>query len=446
MAFQSNKIPLNDPQVYRQITEIGRFTRDVKHVSGVDNVFADYLSRISEDKQGTAYLNDPDEVEVATTESVKFQPMSVLLLRDLQDRCPEIKLIKSGDKPKNAKFGAELFDDVELFCEVSSNQGPRPYVPEELRPQIINGLHSLDHTAVKSTTKRVGEQYYWPTLKKDVETFVKCCVPCEKIKPNKRLVNTGDFKVPDKRFSHVMVDIVGPLPPSYGYKYLLTAICRMSRFLHAMPLREASSSEAATAFLTSWASFFGLPSLVTSDNGGSFIAGLWKGMMSKLNIDVKYSALYCPQSIGLLERQHRSLKDSLKSALIQMGDTHQERWLDHLPFVLLGRRVAFQPDLGASPSELTFGKNVMVPGQLLSDPEKIEDKLEDLLQNVRMATNNKAIQTSRHNPPEKGVDVLPVNAHAYAYVHKSRSFFHVILSCGNECMLLINYSVPHNVV
>ena len=176
-----------------------------------------------------------------------------------------------------------------------------------LRPQIINGLHSLDHTAVKSTNKRVGEQYYWPTLKKVVETFVKCCVPCEKVKPNKRLTNTGSFEVPDKRFSHVMVDIMGPLPPSYGYKFLLTAICRTSRFLHAMPLREASSSKAATAFLTSWASFFGLPSLLTSDNGGSFIAGLWKGMMSKLNIDVKYSALYRPQSIGLLERQHRSL-------------------------------------------------------------------------------------------------------------------------------------------
>ena len=45
-AFQSENLPLNDPQIHRQITEIGRFTRDVKHVSGQDNVFADFLSRI----------------------------------------------------------------------------------------------------------------------------------------------------------------------------------------------------------------------------------------------------------------------------------------------------------------------------------------------------------------------------------------------------------------
>ena len=51
-AFKNNNIPLNDPQVYRQITEIGRFTRDIRHVSGIDNVFADFLSRIKEEHKG----------------------------------------------------------------------------------------------------------------------------------------------------------------------------------------------------------------------------------------------------------------------------------------------------------------------------------------------------------------------------------------------------------
>ena len=420
MAFQSNNIPLNDPQTYRQITEIGRFTRDVRHVSGIDNVFADYLSRIPESAIGTAYLNDPDEeVEVAASETLKMQPVSVSLLRDLQGSCPEIKRIQAGDKPKKTSFQFHEFDGVKLFCEVSSESGPRPYVPLGMREQIIHDLHSLDHLGVKTTTKRIGEQYYWPPMKHDIKKYVNCCVPCEKVKPNKRLVNTGSFSVPDRRFSHLMVDIVGPLPPSYGYRFLLTIICRTSRFLHAIPLKEASSSEAATAFLTHWASFFGLPALVTSDNGGAFVAGLWKGMMSKLNIDVKYSALYRPESIGMLERQHRGLKDSLKSALIQMGDTHQSGWLDHLPFVLLGRRVAHQPDLGASASEMTFGKNVVIPGQILKSPDEGDHSLPELLNQVRTNTNNKPVQPSRHNPPEKKLEDIPENiTHAYTKQHQ----------------------------
>ncbi|KAJ8403960.1 hypothetical protein AAFF_G00343100 [Aldrovandia affinis] len=32
------------------------------------------------------------------------------------------------------------------------------------------------------------------------------------------------FKVPEKRFDHVNVDLVGPLPPSRGFTYLLTMV------------------------------------------------------------------------------------------------------------------------------------------------------------------------------------------------------------------------------
>ena len=131
--------------------------------------------------------------------------------------------------------------------------------------------------------------------------------------------------------------------------------------------------EAATAFLHQWASFFGIPAEMSSDNGASFVSNLWKDMMSKLNINVKYSALYRPQSIGMLERQHRGLKDSLKAALVDMGEKHNNRWIDHLPFVLLGRRVALQPDIGVSASEMTFGMNVRIPGQLLHDPGNLPE-------------------------------------------------------------------------
>ena len=151
-------------------------------------------------------------------------------------------------------------------------------------------------------------------MKHDIKLFVKICDSCNKVKPNRKIVNTGSFNVPDKRFSHVMVDIVGPLPISYGYKYMLTAICRTTRNLHAMPLREASAQEASHAFLHHWVATYGLPGLVTSDNGASFTANLWKGMLDKLNIKVQYSALYRPESIGMLERQHQGLKNSLKAA------------------------------------------------------------------------------------------------------------------------------------
>ena len=83
-AFDSNSIPLNDPQAYRMITEIGRFTRDVRHVSGVDNVFADFLSRIRPENKGSAYQED----ELASMEEVRFQLLSLDAIAELQPLCP----------------------------------------------------------------------------------------------------------------------------------------------------------------------------------------------------------------------------------------------------------------------------------------------------------------------------------------------------------------------
>ena len=145
--------------------------------------------------------------------------------------------------------------------------------------------------------------------------------------------------------------------------------------------------------------------------------------MEKLNIEVKYSALYRPQSIGLLERQHRSLKDSLKSAIVDLGEEYQEKWMDFLPFTLLGRRNAYQPDLGASSSEFTFGTKVKVPGQLLCDPDDIPPgpRLHQLLENVKRATANPAVPTSRHGQPEKQLKEIPLDVkHVYTRQHQTK--------------------------
>ena len=420
MAFESNNIPLNDPQTHRQITEIGRFTRHVEHVSGSQNVFADFLSRIKnlpDDKKGSAYL----EAEVAAAETVSFQLVSLPALEDIQREDPEIKKILSGDQPKNTVFGFKNIDQHRIFCELSSKQD-RPYIPASMRKEIMTSLHSVGHIGITPSISRIASEYYWPSLKHDVKDFVKKCNPCQKAKPGKKLINTGEFKVPDRRFSHVLVDIVGPLPDSFGFKYILTAICRTTRFVQAVPLRQASSSEAAVAFLHHWLALFGVPSVVTSDNGGSFAANLWKDMMAKFNIEVKYSALYRPQAVGLLERQHSTIKNSLKAAIEDMAEKHQGDWLNHLPFVLLGRRVALQPDIQASASELAFGMNMRVPGQLLHDPGDLpsNSQLQEILKNVRLNTLQPAKQTSNHSPPEKPLTGIPPEVtHVYTRQHKT---------------------------
>ena len=106
---------------------------------------------------------------------------------------------------------------------------------------------------------------------------------------------------------------------------------------------------------------------------------------------------------------------------MDMADKHQSEWLNHLPFVLLGRKVALQPDLQASSSELTFGQNLRIPGQILHDPGEAptNEELESLLKSVRESTTIIPSQTSSHTI-EKELPELPPNiTHVYTRQHKA---------------------------
>ena len=59
----------------------------------------------------------------------------------------------------------------------------------------------------------------------------------------------GSIEVPDDRFRYKHVDMVGPVPESYWYKYSFSAFCRTSRWLEVFPMRSVSSEECALAFL-----------------------------------------------------------------------------------------------------------------------------------------------------------------------------------------------------
>ncbi len=231
------------------------------------------------------------------------------------------------------------------------------------------------------------------------------------------------------RFSHVHIDIVGPLPASPGgCTHLLTMVDRSTRWAEAVPLVNTSSASCAAAFFNSWVSRFGVPAVLTSDRGVQFSSAVWGELCKTLGISHRLTTAYHPQANGLVERFHRQLKDALRARL----DNHD--WTSHLPWVMLGLRAAPKEDCGITSVEMVYGEALTLPGDFL---EASTPPADGFLQQLRER------MTRFQPPPTRPVEAKPFS-HQEATLH--RADFVYIRRGAAASSLSPLYSGPYSVI
>jgi hypothetical protein len=85
----------------------------------------------------------------------------------------------------------------------------------------------------------------WRGMASDVAAWCRDCQLCArgKVSPQ-HTAPVQPIPVPERRFTHVHVDLVGPLPASTeGFKYLFTMVDRSSRWLEAVPLKSMAAED-----------------------------------------------------------------------------------------------------------------------------------------------------------------------------------------------------------
>lgn len=102
--------------------------------------------------------------------------------------------------------------------------------------------------------------------------------------------------------------------------------------------------------------------MITLDRGTQFMSELWSQLCQLLGVELRVTLAYHPQTNGLIERLHRSLKESLKARLFRPA------WLDQLPWVLLGLHSVPKENLGCS--DLVYGATITLPGDFIVPTEK----------------------------------------------------------------------------
>lgn len=183
------------------------------------------------------------------------------------------------------------------------------------------------------------------------------------------------YDVPSRRFSDVHIDIVGPLYPCRGNQYLLTCIDRFSRWPEVFPLSDIKSETVCEAFYNGWICRFGSPDQIVTDRGRQFLSHIFKDLANFIGAKHKTSTSYHPQTNGVIERFHRTLKAAVTCHF-------KNTWIESLPSVLLGLRIAVKSDSEHSPAEFLYGESLQIPGEFLVSSTKNEN-LADFVNNLK---------------------------------------------------------------
>jgi len=345
----------------RQLSYIAEFTSDLLHVPGVYNHVADALSRPSPQQLPLPPATWVNNVAATTPSAARMAAE--------QATCPHVAILHRSPR---LQITTQDVQGVPLLGDTSTGTF-RPLVPQTLRRSVFDSLHGLAHPGRRATRRLISSRFVWQGLAKEVNTWSSQCLQCQRSKIHRHVhVLPEKIPVPHRRFAHLHVDLVGPLPPSQGFTHVFTVIDRSTRWPDAFPISDTSAATCARVLLEGWVTRFGVPETITSDRGAQFTSSLWRQICSTLQISHQQTTAYHPQSNGMVERLHRRMKDALRARAASQD------WSSHLPWVMMGLRAAPREDSNSSPADAVYGSPLILPGQFLGQPEPPDSFYQEL--------------------------------------------------------------------
>ena len=158
------------------------------------------------------------------------------------------------------------------------------------------------------------------------------------------------------------------------------------------PIEDPTADTVHKAFDDVWLSRYPRPQFLGFDNGGEF-KSVFTELCDNLDLKRKPSTNYNPQSNGVVERVHQVLGNMLRTMELEEQELSKERPFDSfLAAAAYGIRSTFHTSLEATPAELVFGRNMLLPVQFKADWQAIRARRQKIINENNERENSKRIE------------------------------------------------------
>jgi hypothetical protein len=333
---QLNKKAQLNKRCERWRLKILEYDFKVKYILGSTNFMPDYLSRSPVDDAE----EDPDEVSLMTSKSTQtdlenFQQYPSIVAA-VQTRSEKLRNKTDDDSTNTAKFVSDslpsfssnslpntskeenriipfsieqllqaqqddnyvkdIITNLKKYKQYLMKDGlllrrsnpPVPYVPQgELRRTILTIYHDTAangaHFGRDKTIHKIKTRYFWPSMYKDINNYIKSCILCAQFNPRRQKTPGAlkPIKPPEGVWQLVSMDFHGPITPTSqrGNKYIISLTDVLSKFVVTKAVRDNTAQTAVRFLKEDIITKFGTPRCILTDNGTHFTST----MMNELN-------------------------------------------------------------------------------------------------------------------------------------------------------------------
>ena len=140
--------------------------------------------------------------------------------------------------------------------------------------------------------KLIQAEYYWPTMQRDAQAYVKACNKCQRFDNLiRQLTEELTPMMAPWLFAQWGLDIIGPFPTAVRQlKFLVVGIDYFTKWVEVDALATITKKNVRSFVWKNNICRYGIPRVLVSDNGKQFDNDTFRDFCSQLGIKNHYSS------------------------------------------------------------------------------------------------------------------------------------------------------------